>query len=148
MLGQSPQTPLYCKQYQYLANNRFYPRSTSCIYGRQAKMPLEVMYGSPQLTQSHYSAQLKQSLEDAYTQVRERMGFQLDRHKKQYDEKVHGKPFERGDRVWLHCTAAVAGNCTPHGKGRSGLHQTLRGQLPNSKHQETLQKNDRSLQPT
>ena len=46
------------------------PHSTSCIYGRRVKMPPELMYGSPnlpRLTQSRYSAELKQSLDDAYS---------------------------------------------------------------------------------
>ena len=67
-------------------------------------MPPELMYGSqnlPRLTQSRYSAELKQSLDDVYTQVRERMGY-----RQKDDEKVHGKLFEHGDRVWLHCPAA------------------------------------------
>ena len=83
------------------------------MYGRQAKMLLELMYGSPnpsQLTLTDYLAQLKQNLEDAYRQVRERMGLQLHRQKELYDQRIQGKSFESGDTVWLHCPAVPRGS--------------------------------------
>ena len=76
------------------------PSSTSCMVAKWKCL------GSPnphQVKQSCYSAQLKQSL-DAYTKVRERPTGQ------RYDKKVHGKAFERGDRVWLHCPAVLQGS--------------------------------------
>ena len=42
--------------------------------------------------------------------VRERMGYKLDRQKELNDKRVHGKPFEQGDLVWLYyCPAAPRG---------------------------------------
>ena len=76
------------------------------MYGRQARMPIDVMYGSPwpePTTVSDYASRLRTNLESAYEHVHERMGRMLARQKDIYDRKVHGKPFERGDFVWLHC---------------------------------------------
>ena len=62
------------------------------------------MYGPPNpytSTHTQYAAQLRNSLEEAYRNVQERMGHQLDRQKGLYDSKIHGNPFEPGDKVWL-----------------------------------------------
>ncbi len=49
------------------------------------------------------------NMEAAYERVRDKMGHQLDRQKELYDQKVHGRPLEPGDLVWLHCPAVPKG---------------------------------------
>ena len=75
------------------------------MFGRQAKLPLDIIYGStptdPQPVHE-YAKNLKRSLEDAYSRVREHLGTTVERQKEVYESKVHGKPFEIGDLVWLH----------------------------------------------
>ncbi len=71
------------------------------------------MYGTPSppsLTVPQYASQLRRSMESAYERVRDTMGHSLSRQKDLYDQKVHGKPFEPGDLVWLHCPAVPRGH--------------------------------------
>ena len=78
------------------------------MFGRQVRMPIDLMYGTPSpapVSVAEYASNLRQALESAYANVRERMDRKLDREKELYDRKVHGKPLEIGDLVWLHCPA-------------------------------------------
>eukprot|EP00731_Ephydatia_muelleri_P007924 Em0004g262a len=50
-----------------------------------------------QLNLSQSTSNLKRSLEDAYSRVREHLGTTVERQKEVYDLKVHGKAFEIGD---------------------------------------------------
>ena len=82
------------------------------MFGRQVRMPVDIMYGTPtpQLSPiTAYATQLKKSLENAYQHVREKMGYCLDRQKELYNCKAHGKPFKQGELVWLHCPAVPRG---------------------------------------
>ena len=75
-------------------------------------MPIDIMYGTPvpeESTASEYATSLKCSLEAAYKHVRDQMGHKQDRQKELYDRLVHGKPFEPGNLVWLHCPAVPRG---------------------------------------
>ena len=74
------------------------------MYGRQVRMPIDVMYGTPTpnpTSPSEYADDLRKKLENAYQKVREQMGHKLDRQKDLYDKRVHGKLFEAGDLVML-----------------------------------------------
>ena len=54
------------------------------MFGRQARMPIGIMYGTPgpaPVTVSEYAARLRQNLESAYDYVRNRMSHVLDRQK-------------------------------------------------------------------
>ena len=82
------------------------------MYGRQVRMPIDIMYGTPTPQSStipEYVSDLRRGLEAAYNRVREQMGHKQDRQKELYDRRVHGKPFELGDLVWLHCPAVPRG---------------------------------------
>ena len=82
------------------------------MFGREAKLPVDLMYGSnpvDERTPSEYVQQLKTSLHDAYALVREHCKSEHKRQKAIYDEKIHGKPFDLGDNVWLHSPAIPRG---------------------------------------
>ena len=82
------------------------------MFGRQARIPVDIMFGSNQSTEpspSAYAFNLKQSLASAYNQVREKMGVTFQRQKQFYDKKIHGNPFQVGDLVWLHSTVVPTG---------------------------------------
>ena len=49
-----------------------------------------------------YALQLRDTLQEAYDITRERFGTKQEVQKQLYDKKVHGEPFEVGDKVWLH----------------------------------------------
>ena len=73
------------------------------MFGREAKLPVDLMYGSnpvDERTPSEYVQQLKTSLHDAYALVREHCKSEHKRQKAIYDEKIHGKPFDLGDNVY------------------------------------------------
>ena len=93
------------------------------MFGRQARVPIDIMYGTPtppMTPVTEYAACLKQRLENAYEQVRGKMGHSLDRQKDLYDKRIHGKPLATGDKVWLHCPAV------PRGKSKK-LHCPWKG---------------------
>ena len=84
------------------------------MYGRQAKLPVDIMYGDPEsdaTTSTEYASKLRSTLQNSYEIVRTKMKAELKREKEFYDEKVHGKPFEVDDLVWLHSPVV--------GKGKS-----------------------------
>ena len=75
------------------------------MFGRQAKLPLDIVYGSaPTKAELHhqYARKLKQTLERAYSTAREHVGTAVERAKETYNGKVHGDSFEAGDLVWLN----------------------------------------------
>eukprot|EP00731_Ephydatia_muelleri_P019301 Em0012g126a len=64
-------------------------------------------------TLPEYVQKLKDGLENAYCLVRERCEAEHKRQKSIYDEKVHGKPFNCGDLVWLYSPAVARGSIKP-----------------------------------
>ena len=75
-------------------------------------MPIEIMFGSPTpptSSSSEYAGHLQKQLESAYQRVRDKLGHKLDRQKDLYDRKVHGKPYNVGELVWLHSPAMPRG---------------------------------------
>ena len=92
--------------------------STGCtpfylMFGREARLPADVMFGlppnsSPQQV-NQYALDLRARLEGAYQLVRVHMGIQHLRQKTLYDRLVHGDLYKAGDLVWLHCPAVPRG---------------------------------------
>ena len=82
------------------------------MFGRQARIPLDLMYQTP-VTEARNTSQyvwtLRKSLQDAYALVRENLQAASFRQKELYDEKIHGKPYNVGDLVWLHNPAVPRG---------------------------------------
>lgn len=68
------------------------------------------MYRNRTTPITDYAIQLKNSLEDAYSLAREKLGTSHERRKEQYDRKVHGNPFQPADLVWLHSTVIPQGH--------------------------------------
>ena len=75
------------------------------IFGRQARLPIDLMYGTREnneLSTSDYATQLKKCLDKAYRRAREKLHTSHRCQKECYDKRIHGKPFKEGDLVWLH----------------------------------------------
>ena len=82
------------------------------MFGRQARIPIDVMFGSSPVvanSPSTYASTLQKSLTLAYDQVRDKMNTTFQRQKQFYDKKVHGKSFSVGDLVWLYSPAVPSG---------------------------------------
>ena len=74
------------------------------MFGRQAKLPVDLMYGTPEpeaLPPSQYAATLKAAMSEAYNKVRAKTARQLKHQSDVYNQKVHGKPYKVGDHVWV-----------------------------------------------
>ena len=70
------------------------------------------MFGSSPIVStspSVYATNLRESLTAAYNLARQKMGAQLQRQKQFYDHKIHGKPYDVGDLVWLFSPAVPPG---------------------------------------
>ena len=83
------------------------------MFGRQAKLPMDIVYGSPSpevRSPSQYAADLKKVLEKSYETAREHLQTETKRQKELYNQKVHGKQFSSGDLVWLHSPAVPRGH--------------------------------------
>ena len=98
------------------------------MFGRQVRMPIDMMYGTPAsepTTISEYASTLRKNLESAYATVRVKMDMKLDREKDLYDRKIHGKPIEVGDLVWLYCPAVPRGQSKKLHRPWSGPHRVV-----------------------
>ena len=99
------------------------------MFGRQVRMPVDVMYGSPndeEASPAEHVANLKKRLESAYQRVRDQMGQKLDRQKEYYDKKIHGQPFKQGDLVWLHSPVVPRGRAKKLHRSWSGPFKVVR----------------------
>ena len=94
------------------------------MFGRQAHMPVDLMYGPPtpamEKSTNQFANDLRNKLDRAYQRVREQMGHMLDHQKAHYDKRAHGEPYKEGDLVWLHSTVV------PRGRARK-LHRPWTG---------------------
>ena len=74
------------------------------MFGRQARLPVDVMYGSTltdSQSPSEYAVSLKEQLTSAYETARQTCKTQHERQKELYDWKIHGDPYVAGDWVWV-----------------------------------------------
>lgn len=92
--------------------------STGCtpyflLFGREARLPVDVMFGLPPSVPPQpvhqYSKDLRARLDTAYGMVRERLGWRQCRQKMVYDRRRAGRPYTVGEWVWLHCPAVPRG---------------------------------------
>ena len=82
------------------------------MFGRQARLPVDLMFTTDKqtnFTPASYATQLRDSLEQAFSNVQATMGSKLETQKDIYDQKVHGDPFMPGSLVWLHSPVVPQG---------------------------------------
>ena len=83
------------------------------MFSREARMPIDIMFGRPPETEgtscSQYASQLRDKLESAYNVVRYHQQQSFQRQKNYYDKQVHGNPYQEGDLVWLHSSVVPSG---------------------------------------
>ena len=86
------------------------------MFGRQARIPADLMFGRETTASSSspadYASKLQDTLECAYDKARQNIGEKQRRQKEFYDQRIHGAPVQEGDVVWLHTPA------TPRGTSR------------------------------
>ena len=82
------------------------------MFGRQARIPVDVMYGAPNSstqTVHEYAATLRKQMDKAFALARKHSLTNHLRQKEIYDKKAHGNPYKKGDFVWLHSPASCRG---------------------------------------
>ena len=75
------------------------------MFGRQARIAADVMYGTPTSTNhsvNEYAATLRKQMDKAFGLARQHSLSKQLRQKELYDLKVHGKPFKKGNYVWFN----------------------------------------------
>ena len=88
------------------------------MFGCQARIPADVMFGTPPSTAEsvhEYAAQLRKRMEKAFNLARQHSLSKQLRQKELYDRKVHGKPYKQGDFVWLNTPEDPVKNYIIHG---------------------------------
>ncbi|KRZ76113.1 hypothetical protein T10_3228 [Trichinella papuae] len=75
------------------------------IFGRELRLPVDVIYGLPHGAQAEttgvYFQRLRHELERLFDKVRAKAGLERRRQKIWRDKKAHGHVYEPGDEVWL-----------------------------------------------
>ncbi|KRZ50437.1 Retrovirus-related Pol polyprotein from transposon [Trichinella nativa] len=81
--------------------------ATPCriIFGRELRLPVDVVYGLPQGMQAEttevYVQRLRQELEQVFDTVRAKAKLEQRRQKLWRDKKARGHAYEPGDQVWF-----------------------------------------------
>ena len=88
------------------------------MFGRQARLPVDLIYGTgPKVMENQsvgeHAASLKSRISAAFDLVRRNVSKHHVYQKELYDQRVHGKPFNTGDWVWLYSPVV----------GRGGSHK-------------------------
>ena len=79
------------------------------MFGRQARLPVDLAFELQPVYQAEYTLYLQNTLRDSYKQVKEKLGRNLQRQKEIYDRKIHGSPYNKGDVVWLFNPVVLRG---------------------------------------
>ena len=91
------------------------------MFGREARLPVDIMYGSDQPGTDHpqYVQKLRSTLTEAFERVRKQTRQQQERQQEFYNKRGHGEPHESGVFVWLFNPAV------PRGRYRKTLDRPL-----------------------
>ena len=77
------------------------------MFGREARLPVDLQFGTSfvdTLSHDQFTHSLQNRLAYAYQLVQEKLGALQVQQRSLYKRSIHGKPFDRGDLVWLHST--------------------------------------------
>ena len=75
------------------------------LFGRDASLPLDIIYGLPPETTAsnpvEYAQKLRKRLDTVFSQARLHLQASISRARRQYSNSVQGRPLAPGDLVWL-----------------------------------------------
>ncbi|KFD60141.1 hypothetical protein M514_27669 [Trichuris suis] len=74
------------------------------LFGREARVPVDIQYGLPKPRPEHISAyiwQTRERMHKVHSFMRRRMRIDQRRRKEYYDKNARLRSFEVGDKVWL-----------------------------------------------
>ena len=102
--------PLDWEKQVFMAYNTSVQASTGytpffLMFGRQARIPVDVLYGVPNnaaQSPSMYASTLRKQMNKAFALARKRSLLKHSRQKEINDKKIHGKSYQKGDYLWLH----------------------------------------------
>ena len=124
------QLPLVMMAYRTSINESTGATPYYLMFGREARLPIDVIFGIPPgevaVSPSQHVLDLRKRLEDAYHRVRSQLGLQQRRHKMLYDRKVSGSPYKLHDRVWLPCPAVQRGKSPKFHRPWQGPYQIIK----------------------
>ena len=99
------------------------------MFGREARIPVDLWYDLPDncqiLSHTQYAQNLQRTFRKAYSLVRERVSFKHRRQQEIYNKKVHGKPYVKGELVWLFNPAITRGKSKKFHRPWTGPYQVI-----------------------
>jgi hypothetical protein len=86
------------------------------MLGREVELPVDILIGRPSeeggpSRKVDYVGEMEEKMESAHKVAREKIQRRSDHQKRNYDLRVHGRKYERGQFVWLHNPARKVGVC-------------------------------------
>ena len=83
------------------------------MFGQEAKLPIDIMFGcppnTPPVSACEYSLRLRSHLEHSYHLIQSHLNLQQRRQKNLYDKKCCGALYKQGDLVWIQVPAVPRG---------------------------------------
>ena len=98
------------------------------MFGREMRLPLDVMVGVPEATPDHYGdyvSQLKSQLSNAFQDVREHLRTAQHRQKEYFDRGVKERLYQPGDQVFLFDPQLRPGEATKFQRKWKGPYEVL-----------------------
>jgi len=98
------------------------------MFGRQAQLPIDVMYGIPgQSTSSvpQYVTKLGNVFQEAFSEARKNITTHQERQVECYNKRIHGHPFTPGTLVWLFNPVVPRGSFRKFHKPWTGPYQVI-----------------------
>ena len=108
------QLPLVMMAYRTSVQESTKATPFSLMFGREARLPIDVMFGTPPdvvvTSPSQYALDLRDRLETAYHHTRSHLLLQQRRQKLLYDQRATGAAYKVNDLVWLYNPAVPRGH--------------------------------------